>query len=55
MNCLKILTKDELIKKFFSVEFTRFFNYYQKSKDLNVAESQRCDRRWWWTRLWKII
>lgn len=31
--------KDELIKKFFSVEFTRFFNYYQKAKDLNVSES----------------
>jgi ATP-dependent RNA helicase DeaD len=30
-------SKDELIKKFFSVEFTRFFNYYQKSKNLNVA------------------
>ncbi|MGC1206075.1 MAG: DEAD/DEAH box helicase [Flavobacteriaceae bacterium] len=30
--------KDELIKKFFSVEFTRFFNYYNKSKNLNVAE-----------------
>ena len=29
------VTKDELIKKFFSVEFTRFFNYYKKSKDLN--------------------
>ncbi|MCX7550238.1 DEAD/DEAH box helicase [Xanthomarina sp. F2636L] len=34
-------TKDELIKKFFSVEFTRFFNYYQKTKNLNVAESSR--------------
>ncbi|MFB9054051.1 DEAD/DEAH box helicase [Formosa undariae] len=34
-------TKDELIQKFFSVEFTRFFNYYQKSKDLNVAENSR--------------
>ncbi|SDS13349.1 ATP-dependent RNA helicase DeaD [Formosa sp. Hel1_31_208] len=33
--------KDELIKKFFSVEFTRFFNYYQKTKDLNVASSSR--------------
>jgi ATP-dependent RNA helicase DeaD len=33
-------TKDELIKKFFSVEFTRFFNYYQKSKDLNISESR---------------
>ncbi len=31
--------KDELIKKFFSVEFTRFYNYYQKSKNLNVSES----------------
>ena len=30
-------SKDELIKKFFSVEFTRFFNYYQKSKNLNVT------------------
>ncbi len=30
-------TKDELIKKFFSVEFTRFFNYYQKAKDLNAS------------------
>ncbi|MGJ5641166.1 DEAD/DEAH box helicase [Formosa sp. S-31] len=32
-------SKEELIKKFFSVEFNRFFNYYKKSKDLNVAES----------------
>ncbi|MDO6597003.1 DEAD/DEAH box helicase [Oceanihabitans sp. 2_MG-2023] len=32
-------TKEELIKKFFSVEFTRFFNYYQKSKNLNVTAS----------------
>jgi ATP-dependent RNA helicase DeaD len=37
-------TKDELIKKFFSVEFTRFFNYYQKSKDLNV-EAQHSSAR----------
>ena len=27
-------SKDELIKKFFSVEFSRFFNYYQKTKNL---------------------
>ncbi|MEH6536590.1 MAG: DEAD/DEAH box helicase [Psychroserpens sp.] len=33
--------KDELIKKFFSVEFTRFFNYYQKTKNLNAASSSR--------------
>jgi ATP-dependent RNA helicase DeaD len=32
-------TKDELIKKFFSVEFSRFYNYYQKSADLNVSAS----------------
>ena len=34
-------SKDELIKKFFSVEFTRFFNYYQKTKNLNATESSR--------------
>ncbi|WP_299123637.1 DEAD/DEAH box helicase [uncultured Winogradskyella sp.] len=33
--------KDELIKKFFSVEFNRFYNYYQKSKDLTVSDSSR--------------
>ncbi|NOY47113.1 MAG: DEAD/DEAH box helicase [Chlorobi bacterium] len=37
-------TKDELIKKFFSVEFTRFFNYYQKTKNLNVEDSRGGDR-----------
>jgi len=37
-------TKDELIKKFFSVEFTRFFNYYQKAKDLNAEASQSSSR-----------
>jgi len=36
--------KDELIKKFFSVEFNRFHNYYQKSKDLGVVESRVSDR-----------
>ena len=30
-------SKEELIKKVFSVEFTRFYNYYKKAKDLNVA------------------
>lgn len=37
-------SKDELIKKFFSVEFTRFFNYYNKSKNLSVTESRGSDR-----------
>ncbi|WP_303315952.1 DEAD/DEAH box helicase [Flavivirga abyssicola] len=36
--------KDELIKKFFSVEFTRFYNYYQKSKNLNVSDDGGRDR-----------
>ena len=37
-------SKEELIKKFFSVEFTRFFNYYQKSKNLNVSEGDMRER-----------
>lgn len=37
-------SKDELIKKFFSVEFTRFYNYYKKSKNLNVSEGRGDDR-----------
>ncbi|SFN76517.1 ATP-dependent RNA helicase DeaD [Bizionia echini] len=36
-------SKDELIKKFFSVEFTRFFNYYQKSRIQNVTETRGSD------------
>ena len=41
INALFVDTsKDELIKKFFSVEFTRFFNYYQKAQDLNVQAQQ---------------
>jgi ATP-dependent RNA helicase DeaD len=31
------LSKEELIKKMFSVEFTRFYNYYKKGKDINIA------------------
>ncbi|ARV08848.1 ATP-dependent RNA helicase [Winogradskyella sp. PC-19] len=33
-------SKEDLIKKFFSVEFNRFHNYYQKSKDLGVVDSR---------------
>ena len=36
--------RDELIKKFFSVEFTRFFNYYKNSKDLSVSDSGNSSR-----------
>ena len=35
----KDVEKDTLIKKFFSVEFSRFFNYYNNAKDLNASES----------------
>ena len=35
--------KDELIKKFFSVEFSRFFNYYKKTKDLSVPQGKDYD------------
>jgi ATP-dependent RNA helicase DeaD len=31
------LSKEELIKKMFSVEFTRFYNYYKKGKDINIS------------------
>ena len=37
------VTKDELIKKFFSAEFTRFFNYYKKSKDLKSQSSSHSE------------
>jgi len=37
------VTKDELIKKFFSAEFTRFFNYYKKSKDLKSQSGSTSD------------
>lgn len=37
-------SKDELIKKFFSVEFTRFYNYYQKTKDLNTEAHNSSER-----------
>ena len=30
-------SKEELIQKVFSVEFTRFLNYYKNSKDLNIS------------------
>ena len=43
---LKGLDREELIKKMISVEFTRFTNYYNKTKDLNTeSSSDRGDRR----------
>ena len=37
-------SKEALIKKSFSVEFTRFFNYYDKSKDLNAEAHHSSER-----------
>ncbi len=41
------LDREELIKKIVSVEFTRFYNYYSKTKDLNTSEpsKERSERR----------
>ena len=36
---LQDFSKEELIKKVFSVEFTRFFNYYKNASDLNSKVS----------------
>nr|WP_298790386.1 DEAD/DEAH box helicase [uncultured Allomuricauda sp.] len=35
------LDREELIKKIVSVEFTRFYNYYSKTRDLNSSEGDR--------------
>ena len=37
---LKDLDREELIKKIFSVEFTRFFNYYKNAENLSVEEEK---------------
>jgi len=41
---LKDLSKEEIIKKFVSIEFNRFLSYYENSGDLNMAEGDRNDR-----------
>lgn len=38
-DVLQGIDREELIKKIVSVEFTRFYNYYNKSKDLNTTDS----------------
>lgn len=38
------IDREELIKKVVSVEFTRFFNYYNKTRDLNSAGPDRSER-----------
>ena len=39
MHKLEWLDREELIKKFVSVEFNRFLDYYKNTPDLNVPES----------------
>ena len=39
MESLAEFDKETLIKKLFSVEFSRFFNYYKNAKELNVPEA----------------
>ncbi|MCM4169183.1 ATP-dependent RNA helicase DeaD [Arenibacter antarcticus] len=44
-DVLSGIDREELIKKIVSVEFTRFFNYYNKTKDLNTSgASERGER-----------
>ncbi len=40
-DVLKGIDREELIKKIVSVEFSRFFNYYNKSNDLNASDTGR--------------
>ena len=40
------LTKEEIIKKFFSLEFSRFFNYYAKAKNLNSPNDLKSAERY---------
>jgi ATP-dependent RNA helicase DeaD len=44
-DVLEGLDRDELIQKIVSVEFTRFFNYYNRTKDLNTSEGDRGNKR----------
>lgn len=38
------LDREELIRKVFSVEFSRFYNYYNKARDINVSGDSRDGR-----------
>ncbi|RRQ48240.1 ATP-dependent helicase [Maribacter algicola] len=42
-DVLKGIDREDLIKKIVSVEFTRFFNYYNKTKDLNSSSERSND------------
>lgn len=41
MHKLEWLDREELIKKFVSVEFNRFLDYYKNTPDLNVPDSRK--------------
>ncbi len=41
---LEWMDRDELLKRFVSLEFTTFLDYYKNAKDLNVSESGREER-----------
>lgn len=43
-NKLSWLDRDELIKRFVSIEFNRFLAYYKDSKDINVESRSRDDK-----------
>ncbi len=43
-DVLQGIDREELIKKIVSVEFTRFFNYYNKAQDLNSVDTGRGER-----------
>ena len=46
-NVLEGIDREELIKKMVSVEFTQFYNYYSKSRDLNSSDNLReSDGQW---------
>lgn len=44
-DTLSGLSREELIKRFVSLEFNRFLTYYQDSEDINVDMSKRENRR----------
>lgn len=44
-DVLQGIDREELIKKIVSVEFTRFYNYYNKTKDLNTVDSSERGKR----------
>jgi ATP-dependent RNA helicase DeaD len=45
MKQLEYLSKEELLKRFVSLEFNRFLSYYKNAEDLNLPErSERGER-----------